>query len=220
MRVLFIAAALSLLAAAPSLAQTERGYITGVGGFAASTDATSGNVAFDAGVRIAPHLLVFGNVGQFHNLQPSDVEPAVDSTMATLTASQGLNVIGTGRVPAWYTLGGVRFEVPTHARLSPYVSAGLGFARLSPTAQFTYSSGILPDGSTPVVGTDVTSELVTAGYFTAPPATTAFMYTLGTGVEIPLAQHWAVDVGYRFSRVAADTPLNAQGATFGFGYRF
>ena len=42
MRAFFIAAALSLLSAAPSLAQDERGYITGVGGFAASTDATSG----------------------------------------------------------------------------------------------------------------------------------------------------------------------------------
>jgi hypothetical protein len=63
MRTLFIAATLSLLSAAPSLAQDERGYVTGVGGFAASTDATSGNLLFDAGVRVAPHLLVFGNLG-------------------------------------------------------------------------------------------------------------------------------------------------------------
>ena len=46
------------------------------------------------------------------------------------------------------------------------------------------------------------------------------MYTLGGGVDIPVAHHWAVDVGYRFSRIEADTPLNAQGMTFGFGYRF
>jgi opacity protein-like surface antigen len=220
MRALFVAVTLSLLSAVPSLAQTERGYVTGVGGFAASTDTTSGNVLFDAGVRVAPHLLVFGNLGQFHNLQPSDAEPAVDSTMATLSGTQGLNVIGTARVPALYSVGGVRYELPTRARVSPYVSAGLGFARLSPTAQFTYASGVLPDGSTPLVGTDVTSQLVTAGYFRAPPAENAFMYTIGTGVDIPVAQHWAVDVGYRFSRVSADTPLNAQGMTFGFGYRF
>jgi len=220
MRALFISAALSLVCAATSLAQDGRGYVTGVGGFAASTDATSGNVLFDAGVRVAPHLMVFGNLGQFHNLQPSDAVPAVDSTMATLAGSLGLNVVGTARVPALYTVGGVRYEIPTHTKVLPYVSAGLGVARLSPSAQFTYSSGTLPDGTTPVIGTDVTSELVTAGYFTTPPATTAFMYTLGGGVDIPVAQHWAVDVGYRFSRVEADTPLNAQGMTFGFGYRF
>jgi len=108
MRALLIAATLSLLYAAPSLAQDERGYLTGVGGFAASTDATSGNVLFDAGVRIAPHLPVFGNLGQFHNLQPSDALPAVDSTMATLAGSLGLNVVGTARVPALYSVGGLR----------------------------------------------------------------------------------------------------------------
>ena len=129
-------------------------------------------------------------------------------------------MLGTARVPAVYSVGGLRFEVPTRGRVSPYVLGGIGAARLNPTAQFTFSSGTLPDGSTPTVGDDVTSQLVAAGDFTAPAATTAFMFTLGGGVEIPVARHWAIDAGYRFSRVAADTPLNAQGATFGFGYRF
>jgi opacity protein-like surface antigen len=35
-----------------------------------------------------------------------------------------------------------------------------------------------------------------------------------------VATHWAADIGYRFSRIEADDPLNAQGLTFGFGYRF
>ena len=73
---------------------------------------------------------------------------------------------------------------------------------------------------TPSVGDDVTSQIVSAGDFTVPSATTAFMYTLGAGVEIPVTRQWAVDAGYRFSRVSADTPVNAQGVTFGIGYRF
>jgi Outer membrane protein beta-barrel domain len=215
-----VAAAVTLFTAAPLLAQTERGYVSGVGGFAASPDATSGNVLGEAGVRIAPHLLVFGSLGQFHNLQPSDAQPAVDSTTASLAAAQGLSVVGTARVPAWYGLGGLRYEVPMQGRVSPYVLGGLGAARLTPAGSFAYTSGTLPDGSTPDTGTDVTDQLVTAGDFIAPPASTAFMFTLGGGVEVPVARHWAVDVGYRFSRVEATTPLNAQGATFGFGYRF
>jgi Outer membrane protein beta-barrel domain len=220
MRALLIAGTVSLLSAAPLLAQTERGYVVGVGGFAATTDTTSGNVMGEVGVRVAPHLLVFGNLGQFHNLQPSDAEPAVDSTAATLSASQGLSVIAAARVPAWYSVGGLRYEVSARARVSPYLMGGIGFARLTPTGTFTYSSGTLPDGSTPAIGADVTSQIITAGYFTTPPATTALMYTLGAGMEIPVARHWIVDAGYRFSHVAADTPLNEQGATFGFGYRF
>jgi opacity protein-like surface antigen len=215
-----IVTAISLLSAAPLLAQTERGYVTGIGGFAASTDTTSGNVVGEVGVRVAPHLMVFGDLGQFHNLQPSDEQPAVDSTTATLAGTIGLGVVGTAHVPAWYSLGGLRYEVPVQGRVLPYVLGGIGFARLTPNGTFTYASGTLPDGATAAVGTDVTSELVTAGYFTKPPAANAFMYTVGAGVEIPVAAHWAVDAGYRFSRVSADTPLNAQGLTFGFGYRF
>jgi outer membrane protein with beta-barrel domain len=218
-RVVMMVATGTLLIAAPLLAQTERAYVTGLGGFASSPDTTSGDVLGEAGVRIAPHLLAFGDLGQFHNLQPSDAQAAVDDA-AALSAAQGLNVLGTARVPARYSVGGLRFEIPTHSRVSPYVLGGVGAARLMPTARFTFASGTLPDGSTPTVGTDVTSELTTAGAFTAPPPSNAFMFTVGGGVAIPVARHWAVDAGYRSSRVAADTPLTAQGATFGFGYRF
>ena len=223
MRALMMAATFTLLSAAPLLAQAEpRGYVTASGGFTSTTDTTSGDLLFEGGVRIATHLMVFGDIGQFHNLQPSDVQPAVDSTTGLLSTSQGLNVTGTPRAPAVYSVGGLRYDIPMQWRVAPYVLGGLGFARLSPTAQFTFNSGTgtLPDGTIPVPGADVTSQLVTAGDFTPPAASNAFMFTLGGGVEIPVVSHWAVDVGYRYSRISAETPLNAQGATFGFGYRF
>src|SRR5437867_1785567 len=143
MKAMMIGAAISLLTAAPLYAQTERGYVTGVGGFAATPDTTSGDVMGEVGVRVARHLLVFGDVGQFHNLQPSDAQPAVDNTTAFLAETQGVTVLGTPRVPAWYSVGGLRYEVPTQRRVSPYVLGGIGFTRLNPTAQFIYSSGTL-----------------------------------------------------------------------------
>ena len=220
MKVLILVAASIAFTGGPLFAQSARGYVAGAGGFAISPDATSGDAVGEIGVRIAPGLLVFGDLGQFHNLQPSGVQPTVNSTTAMLSDSIGLNVTGTGRVPAWYSVGGLRYEVPVRSRISPYIIGGVGFARLTPTAQFTYASGTLPDGSTPSVGDDVTSQLISAGDFTAPSPSTAFMLTVGGGVEIPVARHWAVDAGYRVSRIAADTPLTAQGAMFGFGYRF
>jgi opacity protein-like surface antigen len=206
-----IAAAIALCAAAPLFAQTERAYVTGVGGVARSTDTTSGDAMAEVGVRIAPHLLAFGDVGRFQNLQPSDVQTPIAATTSQLSASQGLSVIGTGSVPAWYSIGGLRFEVPLQGRVQPYVFGGAGFARLMPTAQFTLSSGTLPDGTAPALGTDVTDQLETSGAFTAPAASTAFMYSLGGGIEVPVARHWAVDAGYRYSRINADTPANVQG---------
>ena len=215
-----IAAAIALCTSSSLLAQTDRVYITGVGGFARSTDTTSGDAMAEVAVRIAPHLLVFGDVGRFGNLQPSDVQPSIAATTSQLSSSQGLAVIGAGSVPAWYSVGGLRFEVPLQGRVQPYVLAGAGFARLMPTAQFTLSSGTLPDGTSPAAGSNVTDQLETAGDFATPVAQTAFMYSLGGGIEVPVARHWAVDAGYRYSRVNADMPANVQGATFGIGYRF
>jgi opacity protein-like surface antigen len=135
------------------------------------------------------------------------------------------SLIGGGSVPASYVGGGLRVEVPTHSRVAPYILGAIGAARLNPTAQFTFSSGTMPDGSTPTVGADVTSAIVATGNFTAPLSSTAAMYTFGGGFQVPLAPHWVVDAGYRYSRITADStlsasPLNTNGMALGFGYRF
>ena len=188
-------------------------------GFAVTPDTTSRDLLVEGGVRIAPHLQLFADVGQFHDLQPSDVQPALDAAAAQLSGA-GLNTAAVGRVPAWYSLGGVRYEAAPVRGVIPYALGGMGFAHLTPTAQFTCTSGTLLDGTTPALGTDITSQLIASGDFTPPAASTALMYSVGGGVQIPVAGRWTADVGYRFSRVAADIPVHAQGATFGFGYRF
>ena len=136
-----------------------------------------------------------------------------------------MTVVGGGSLPASYYTGGLRVEVPIKSRVVPYVLGGVGAAHLSPEARFTFSSGTLPDGSTPATGTDVTDVITSAGAFTEPAASSAFMFTLGGGVQVPVAPHWIVDAGYRHSRISADTtlsasPLSTNGMTFGFGYRF
>jgi opacity protein-like surface antigen len=212
--------AMLALAAVPSFAQSSNVYANVAGGFAVGPDGTSGDILGEIGVHLTPRLAVFANVGQFHNLQPSSVQPSVDSTTATLDAG-GLSVTGEARVPAWYSMGGARWTFPETARLTPYVFGGAGFARLTPTAKFTYNSGTLVGAVTsPVAGDDVTTQLVSLGDFTQPPSSTAFMFSVGGGVETPIAPHLVANVGYRVSRVSADTPLNAQSVTFGVGYRF
>jgi opacity protein-like surface antigen len=193
--------------------------VSGAGGFAITPETTSGDVLLEGGVRVAPRLVVFGDIGQFHNVQPADVQPAVDLATEQLSTT-GLNTIGTGRVPATYALGGVRYELPLVHGVTPYALGGLGFAHLSPTATFTYSSGTLFNGTTATLGDDITSQVESNGSFTAPPASTALMYSLGGGVQIPVFGAWTADVGYRFSRISADTAVSVQGVTFGIGYRF
>jgi len=229
MKALMMAATVTLLTAVPLVAQENggqdaRGYLTGLGGFSKSVGSTSSDTLFEGGVRIAPHVMVFGSVGHFGNLQ-ADLQPSLDATTAALAANQGVAVTASGSLPATYGLGGLRVEVPTGSRVLPYVLGGIGVARLNPSPQLSFSSGIMPDGSTPDVGTDVTSTLAADGDFTTPQSSNARMLMLGGGVQIPLAHHWAVDAGYRYARLAADTslsaaPLNTNGMAFGFGYRF
>jgi len=212
--------ALVSLAARPAsaqTAQTDRAYVAGVGGFAIADD-TSGQVAGEAGVRVAPHVFVFGNVGQFHNLSSSQLQPSIDDETATLL-NTGLTVTGTATTPTFYTTGGVRVQIPTHGRVTPYVFGGLGFAHLMPTAHFTYTSGTL-SGATPNPGDDVTTTILGLGDFTQPAASNALMVSTGAGVETTLAPHVTLDVGYKYSRVDSDTPINAQSVLFGVGYHF
>ncbi len=219
MKMCVIVVASVVLLPSASFAQSERAYLTGIGGFAVTPDTTSHDVVAEGGVRIAPHLMVFGDVGRFRDVQPSDVQPNIDLTTQA-SADQGLGVVGTGRVPAVYSVGGLRYQPTSFGRVAPYVMGGVGVAHLKPTARFTYSSGTLPDGSTPTVGDDVTTQLESAFDFSLPLPSTSLMTLLGGGVEVPLSRHWAVDADYRYSRIASDTPLNVQGAAFGFGYRF
>jgi opacity protein-like surface antigen len=230
MRTVMTALIVSVLTAGPLFAQESkggpdaRGYVAGLGGFATSLGNTTGEMLVEGGARIAPDIMVIGSLGRFANLQ-ADLQPTLDSATAALTDAQGLSVIGGGALPAWYGTGGLRLDVPTGHRMWPYVLGSMGVARINPKPKFTFSSGTLPDGTTPDVGTDVTAAIVSAGDFTTPPASNAFMFTFGGGGELRVAKRWVVDAGYRYSRIAADStlsasPLNANGMTFGAGYRF
>ena len=80
-----VVTALSGMSAAPLFAQEARkaddwqnaaGYVTGLGGFQAATGSTTGDVLVEGGVRVAPHVMVFGDLGWFRNLQ-SDLTPTL-----------------------------------------------------------------------------------------------------------------------------------------------
>ena len=227
LRGLWLAVVVFGMAVVPALAQEARvpptkGYMTLFGGTVWAGD-TTGSVIFEGGARVAPHVLAFGNIGRFNDLQ-TDLTPSLSAETATLSG-EGLGVDGLGTLPAWYTLGGLRAEFPANRHALPYVLGGLGTARLKPNEQFMFTNGALPDGTVPAVGTDVTSTLETSGALLAPARTNAFMYMLGGGVQVPVAQHWAADLGYRYSRIGADTALSTgalgtNAMTFGFAYRF
>ena len=87
----FIVAAAALLVATLLMAQERggpdaRGYVMGLGGFSVSTGSSTGNSLLEGGIRIAPHVMVFGNLGRFGNLQ-SDLQPTLAPTTASLATN-------------------------------------------------------------------------------------------------------------------------------------
>ncbi|HEY7185962.1 MAG TPA: outer membrane beta-barrel protein [Vicinamibacterales bacterium] len=230
MRVLVLFATVAVVGvASPLLAQERlnpdpRGFISGFGGTTSALGNSTGSVQVEGGVRIAPHLMIFGNLGHFQDLH-GDLQPTLDAAVASLSANQGLDVTSTGSIPAWYGSTGLRASIPLHGPVEPYVLGGFGFARLNPQAQFIFSNGPMPDGSTPSEGADVTSSLESSGVFTQPTASTSSMFTTGAGAQVLFGPHWTVDAGYRFYRIGANSDLqsealNSNGVTFGAGYRF
>lgn len=217
MRTLILATVIATLPAA-AFAQTERAYVDGAGGFATTSGNTSGDVNAEVGVKVAPRLFAFGDFGRFHNLMPSEVQTAVDSATSTLSTI-GVDVTGNPRVPAWYTTGGLRAQIPAGSHVTPYVFGSLGLARLTPDATFSYASGTL-GATSPAIGDDVTAQIVALGEFTQPAPTNALMMSGGGGLEVPIGKRLVADAGYRVSRVNAESPFHTQGMTFGVGYRF
>jgi opacity protein-like surface antigen len=227
-KVLMNAVTFVALAAAPLFAQepglqNPSGYASVVAGPVWGGGNSTGSVVFEGGARVVRHVMVYGNIGRFADLQ-GDLQPTLNAT-ATALSNQGLGITDAGTLPAWYGIGGLRGEIPASKHALPYFLGGIGAAHLDPTTHLTFANGNLPDGSTPDVGTDVTTALTSAGTYSAPSASTDFMFMLGGGVQVPLPTHWAIDLGYRYSRIAADstlstTAINTNAMTFGFGYRF
>ena len=100
MKVLGTAIAILALTAAPSIAQEKgvldpAGYVSGFGGAAWTAGNSTGSVLFEGGVRVAPHVMVFANVGRFADLQ-ADLVPTIDAPQACAIATNlsGVTMLG------------------------------------------------------------------------------------------------------------------------------
>ena len=195
-------------------------YLEVAGGPSAISGAsTTGNAAGEVAFRIAPRVMVFGNVGHMRDAQSSSLTTSVNDALSTL-ADNDLTATGTTKTPAWYSMGGARIQLSNKSAIRPYVLGGVGFARLNPSATFLYQSGTTSSGDVPVPGDDITSDVIASGAFAAPVASTELMFRGGAGVQVPLNKHLLGNVGYSLSRISSASPIYAQDLTFGVGVSF
>jgi len=209
-----------VLSASAAHAQEKRGYIEGAAGFTSLTDSTTSNASGEVAFKVAPKLMVFGNLGRLNDLTSSSIQNSINNAVTALSTNNDLTVTGEAKIPAWYTLGGAKFQMLNHTPITPFVMGGIGWARLNPSVHFLYDSGTTLSGNDAVAGDDLTPDIESNGLFTAPTPSNAFMFRTGGGVQVPLGKHLLSSVGYTYSRISADTPINAQDVTFGLGVRF
>jgi opacity protein-like surface antigen len=219
MRYALILTLVATLWTSAAYAQEPRGYVEGTGGLSSITGTKTADATGEVGVRIAPNVLLFGNVGRLHDIHSSSLQASVDDAVGAL-ATGDLTATATARTPASYSMGGVRIQLANHSAITPYVFGGVGVARLSPSVRFTYNSGTTLSGNSAAAGDDITSDVLSSGVFTQPASTTGLMLRAGGGVQIPLGKHLLGDIGYSRSRISTDTPIHTQDLTFGLGFKF
>jgi len=221
-RLAFLAFAAALIAvlAAPAWAQpTEqpKGFLVGLGG-ASMTKTTSSVFGGAVGVNVTPHLQITGEVGRIQDLLPSFTQE--DIRLAEASFDPVLKI--ESRVPAVYGMAGVRVLGPAIRYARPYVMASGGVARITPDPVFK------------VLGVDATNE-----FMSEPDIASVFrnenrpIASIGGGVSVTVAQHVAVDLGYKYSRIfiqkdylqSPDSPhqhnrVDVHRVYFGLGYAF
>ena len=216
--------------ASPALAASEHGYVEGTGGIQGSTAATftgstnSGSGGAQIGVRLAPHLFAIGELGRFKSLEPAAVALSVDNAIADLSTNSGVDVAGNTHMGASYGFGGLRVQWKTLHHVAPFAAAGIGAAHLTPKTTLRYIDGSLPgsdpSATMPDVGADVTTQMITAGAFAQPAASTSAVFSGSAGLTFDLARHVTADAAYRLTRIGSSTAITNQGAVFGVGLRF
>lgn len=195
------------------------GYVQGHFGLAATADVTAPMAEAEGGFLLNSRISVFGSYGMYRNLQSSVSQPYVDVAIAQL-GQRHISVSGEARTPAQYVLGGVRIETETKLHLTPYVLGGVGYARATASARFSYNSGSATvNGSTAHGGEDATNDVLSTGAFVGDDWN-AVMFRVGAGASVLVWRSLFVDVGYSMSRIMAPTPITGNAARIGFGYRF
>ena len=201
-------AAVSLCMASVAQAQTTelRKYVEFAVGptFGHKSDVSLG---VEGGIPLNQSFDVFVEGGRMRNVATSDLDAAA------AVVAQFIGGTGVAKQSVGYFDVGIRYLVPTQGQFEPYVSLGVGAAKVSRSATFA------------VGGTDVTSQLldrfgVQLGGDLLEDETKALL-TFGLGAHFTVRNNLFGDVSYRYGRIfLAEQGLSTNRLQFGIGYRF
>jgi opacity protein-like surface antigen len=190
----------------PSAPAPSRKYVEFVVG---PTFGHNANVSFGAegGIPLNESFDVFTEFGRMRNVRTTELDSA-----AAIVA-QYISGAAVAKQSVGYFDVGLRYLIPTTLQIQPYVSLGVGAAKVSRSATFT------------VNGADVTNQLldqfgVQLGDDLSGSETRALV-GFGLGAHFNLSKSLIGDVSYRYSRIfLAAQGLNTNRLQFGIGIRY
>jgi opacity protein-like surface antigen len=161
----------------------------------------------EGGIPLNESFDVFAEGGRMRNVPTSDLDAAA------AVVAQYISGTGEAKQSVGYFDVGVRYLIPTTLQIEPYVSLGLGAAKVTRSATFA------------VGGTDVTSQLldrfgVQLGGDLSESETRALL-AFGLGARFNLTERLIGDISYRYARIfLTGQGLNTNRLSFGIGIRF
>jgi hypothetical protein len=172
--------------------EAPRGFVGGLGGLTFGT-VTSGAVAAQGGVRLAPGVMLIGEIGYMRNVMPTEVQDTLDALVESFELVFGVPIELEVSVPSTYGFGGLRWT-PRAGKVAPFIEGGVGVGRLS----VKFDKAV-------VLGEDV-SDLIDDELDSEDTDVNKFLFAVGGGVTIQVSPKVATDVGYRYTRIATDDP--------------
>jgi opacity protein-like surface antigen len=209
-RISMMLAVVSLCMASVSQAQTTpaplRKYVEFAVGptFGHKADVSLGA---EGGFPLSESFDVFAEGGWMRNIATSDLDAAA-AVVARFIGGTSKTKQSVG-----YFDAGLRYVIPTTGRFEPYVSLGVGAAKVSRSATFA------------VGGSDVTGQLldrfgVQLGGDLLENETKALV-TVGLGAHVNVSKRLIGDLSYRYGRIfLTGQGLNTNRLQFGIGVRF
>jgi hypothetical protein len=184
-----------LIAPATAAAQSDSGspawFVGGLGGMTFGT-VTSGAVGGQVGFKVAPNLFIIGEAGRIRNVTPRELQDELDLFIALLEIELGVPVSFDVSLPVTYGFGGIRWQEPGRS-LAPFAEGGVGFGHIS-----------LKIDKASVLGLDLSNEVEEAVGDEANE--TKILFAFGGGVTTALGEAARLDIGYRYTRIAAGNP--------------
>jgi len=187
------------------MAQSEKGFVRGLGGLTFGTE-TSSIIGGGVGFNVGRVVQITAEIGRMQNVMPKALQEEFDLVSDLLSTELGVPITLDARVPALYFSGGIRANVPTSSRVKPFVEVQAGVASIS------------ADFDAEVAGIDVSNELDNELDL---ESESKFLFAIGGGISTALSQNTAVDIGYRYTRIATEDPaINASALYAAFRWMF